>query len=80
MPDHIDRTDQTQYVTMAFGLLGAHEKEIVVDLIQRLVQGQREYGKFQDLDRRDFNRESYEEAIDLSVYLTRLVKRLAYLG
>ena len=79
MPDQIDRTQsQSPYLSMTFDLLGPYEKEILVDIATRLLGGQRTYGKFQDLDNRDFvGKEAYEELLDGMTYVTRHLKRIA---
>ncbi len=76
MPDGLDHQSPAEYLTVMFGCLGPMEKEIIMDIAQRLLQGQKEYGKFQDLDNRDFGKETYHELLDGIVYTTRLCKRL----
>jgi hypothetical protein len=78
MPDTIESTQsQGQYLSMAFSALGPYEKEILVSVAQRLLMGQKSYGKFQDLDNRDFMQETYEELLDGIIYVSRHLKRIA---
>lgn len=76
MPDTLDRQSPAEYLTVMFGCMGPYEREIIVDIAQRLLQGQRDYGKFQALDNRDFGKETYHELLDGIVYSTILCKRL----
>lgn len=78
MADGLDRQNKTQYIQLVFEALGPYEKDILLDIATRLLQGQRSYGKFQDLDNRDFcGKEAYEELQDGIIYVTRHLKRIA---
>jgi hypothetical protein len=49
--------------------LGPVERRILVELAQRLRDGERRYGRFNlSTDRRDFRAEAAEEALDLAIY------------
>ncbi len=56
--------------------LGTFERQVVLDIVDRLAQGQTQYGRFLEHDPRDYGREAYEEALDGAVYLARLLRRL----
>jgi hypothetical protein len=80
MPDSLAKPDDAQSLVLLWKCLGPYEREIVMDSMRRLLEGQNTYGKFQDLDNRDFNREAYAEVIDLAHYAARMLQRMRYLG
>lgn len=59
-----------------FEQLGDDEKEIIEVLAERLLEGQKRYGKFDlDSDDRDFQQEAFEEDCDWLVYRAAEVVR-----
>jgi hypothetical protein len=51
--------------------LGEDERRVLVTLATRLRRGREQYGELAiATDRRDWQREAHEEALDLSVYLS----------
>ncbi len=81
MADGLDRTDDVQYLKLVYKSLGPLEREILMDSARRLLQGQRDYGKFgEKQDDRNMNREAYNEAIDMTHYLLRQLQALHHAG
>lgn len=54
-------------VLKLFNQLGPNAKNIVIHILERLAKGAKQYGDF-DGQRRDWDKESSEEALDLAVY------------
>jgi hypothetical protein len=77
MPDQLDISDQTGALNVAFHRMGLHEREILCDVAQRLLQGQYQFGQFRDDDIRDFAAETYAELLDGIIYSARHLKRIA---
>lgn len=57
--------------------LQLNERKMVLAYAWRVYAGQRRYGPFTPDDKRDMRYEAIEEALDASVYLTRLLSNKA---
>jgi hypothetical protein len=65
-----------EQLSTMFSLLGPYEREILCDIAQRLLLGQKQYGQFKEQDGRNLNNEAYQELLDGLIYSTRQLKMI----
>lgn len=65
--------DQEVQLLDTFRKLYKRERDLVLEIAERTLQGQIKYGPFEDAERRDLARETLEEIMDAHVYTARLL-------